>query len=169
MSLIIVETEIEADIQTCFDLARDIEFYQKSIKTSREIPIDGKINGLVEANDSVTWEIQYLCIVTHVTLKVTEFDSPNLFVDEMVKANFKAYRHEHIFHKRNNKTIMTDKFHVESPFGVIGKFVDWIFLKNYMTKLLKSRNELLKIQAEKNHAALKLKSAKEKESLFLQF
>jgi len=170
MSLIIIETEIEADIQTCFDLARDIEFYQNSTKNPREIAIDGKITGLVEANDFITWETEYFGIVTHVSLKVSEFDNPNLFVDEMVKANFKTYRHEHIFRESGNKTIMTDKFYIESPFGIIGKFVDWIFLKKYMTKLLKLRNKALKVQAEKNYAALKLKSLRRKkgDSLFLQ-
>lgn len=148
MSLIIMETEIEADIQTCFDLVRDIDFYQKSLKNSREIAIDGKITGLVEANDSITWEAKHLGFVRHLTLKVTQFDNPNLFVDEMIHGDYKSYKHEHIFREMGNKTIMVDKFYFESPCGIIGKFVDWVFLKKYMTNFLKTRNEILKKEAE---------------------
>lgn len=148
MSLIIIETEIEADIQTCFDLARDIDFYQKSLKNSNEIAIGEKTTGLVETNDSVTWEAKHLGVVRHLTLKVTEFDNPNLFVDEMVDGDYKTYKHEHIFRESDNKTIMIDKFYFESPYGIIGKFVDWVFLKNYMTNFLKTRNKILKEKTE---------------------
>lgn len=149
MPLVQVETYIDADIQTCFDLARNVDFYQKSIKNSREIAIDGKTTGLVEANDFVTWEAKHLGFVRHITLKVTEFDSPNLFVDEIVRGNFKAYKHEHIFRGDNNKTIMIDRFYFESPWGIIGKLVDSLFMKKYMTKILKTRNSILKVQVEK--------------------
>lgn len=148
MALIITETEIDADIQTCFDLVRDIDFYQKSLENSSEIAIDGKTTGLVEINDSITWEAKYLGFVQHLTLKVTEFDSPNLFVDEMVKGDFKSYKHEHIFRKSGNKTIMTDRFYFESPLGILGKIANTLFLKRYMTNLLKTRNKFLKEKAE---------------------
>jgi len=148
MPLIKVETKINADIKTCFDLTRDVDFYQKSLERSKEIAIGGKISGLVNLNDSIVWEAKHLGFVRHITLKVTEFDTPNLFVDELVKGGFKAYKHEHIFRESEDKTIMIDKFYFESPFGVIGKFVDWIFLKKYMTNLLKTRNKTLKEKAE---------------------
>ena len=148
MSLIIVETEIEADILTCFNLARDVGFYQKSIKNSNEIAVDGKLAGLVEKNDSITWEAKHLGVVRHLTLKVTEFDSPKLFVDEMVKGYFKTYKHEHIFKEDGRKTIMIDRFHFQSPHGIIGVFMDWLFLNRYMTNFLKTRNKALKREAE---------------------
>ncbi len=148
MPLVQVETQINADLQTCFDLARNIDFYKKSLKNSSEIPIDGKTTGLVEANDFITWEAKHLGFVRHLTLKVTEFDNPNLFVDEMVHGYYKAYKHEHVFRKCGNKTIMIDKFYFESPYGIIGKFVDWVFLKKYMTNFLITRNKTLKEKAE---------------------
>ena len=148
MPLVEVQTQINADIQTCFDLARNIDFYQKSLKNSSEIAIDGKMTGLVEANDSITWEAKHLGFVRHLTLKVTEFNNPNLFVDEMVHGDYKAYKHDHVFRKSGNKTIMIDKFYFESPYGIIGKFVDLLFLKKYMTNFLKTRNKILKEEAE---------------------
>lgn len=149
MPLVQIETFINADIQTCFDLARNVDFYQKSIKNSREIAIDGKTTGLVEVNDFITWEAKHLGFVRHITLKVTEFNNPSLFVDEIVEGDFKAYKHEHIFRKSNNKTIMIDKFYFESNWGFLGKIVDKFFMKKYMINILKIRNKTLKEKAEK--------------------
>lgn len=166
MPLIEVQTEINADLQTCFDLARDVDFYQNSLKKPTEIPIGGKISGVIEKGDYVTWETNHLVLTQHLVLKVTELVNPVLFVDEMVKGAFKSYRHEHIFKNIKNKTVMIDRFYFESPYGVIGKLVDKLFLNKYMYNLLVTRNYALKIKAEeiaaykKNMLLAKMNSGK---------
>ena len=66
----------------------------------------------------------------------------------MVYGAFKSFKHEHIFISEDNKTVMVDKFDFKSPFGIIGKLANVLFLKRYMTNLLQTRNEFLKIKAE---------------------
>jgi uncharacterized protein involved in exopolysaccharide biosynthesis len=56
--------------------------------------------------------------------------------------------HEHIFKIEKNETQMIDRFNFQSPFGVLGKLVNVLFLKQYMTNLLSTRNEYLKAKAE---------------------
>ncbi|WP_412560978.1 hypothetical protein [Winogradskyella sp. MIT101101] len=43
---------------------------------------------------------------------------------------------------------MIDKFHFKSPFGILGKIAEALFLSRYMTNLLITRNTLLKQKAE---------------------
>ncbi|KJD31364.1 hypothetical protein PK35_14730 [Tamlana nanhaiensis] len=148
MPLIEVKTEIDAEIETCFDLARDVTFYQNTLQKPTEIAISGKVAGLVEKGDATIWETRHLNLHQHLTLKVTEFSQPFLFVDEMVKGHFKTYKHEHIFKKIKNKTLMIDKFYFESPYGVFGKLFDYLFLKKHIKKLIVFRNEALKDKAE---------------------
>ncbi|MEC3907413.1 SRPBCC family protein [Tamlana sp. 2201CG12-4] len=148
MPQIEVETEIYSDIHTCFDLARDIDVHKESLKHTGEIPIAGRTSGLIKLGEWVSWEALHFGIVQHLTSKITEFDRPNYFVDEMIFGAFKSYRNEHIFKQENGKTIMINKFDFESPYGIIGKLVNWLFLKKYMTKLLKIRNKMLKSTAE---------------------
>ena len=69
----------------------------------------------------------------------------------MVSGAFKWFKHEHIFLAENDQTLMIDKFHFESPFGVFGKLINTLFLKRYMTQLLKTRNLHLKAEAERLH------------------
>jgi ligand-binding SRPBCC domain-containing protein len=148
MPLIEIKTVLNSDIKTCFDLARNIDLHQKSLKYSKEKAIAGKTSGLIELGEWVSWEAKHLGFVQHLTSKITEFEAPNYFVDEMVFGAFKSFRHEHHFRESENKTIMTDKFFFESPYGLIGKFVNVLFLKRYMRKLLVTRNQFLKEIAE---------------------
>lgn len=148
MPTITIQTEINSNATTCFDLARNIDFHQESLKYTNEKAIAGKINGLIELGEWVSWEAKHLGFVQHLTSKITEFEAPKYFVDEMVFGAFKSFRHEHQFSEIDDKTIMIDVFYFESPYGFLGKFANWLFLKNYMTKLLKKRNLLLKKKAE---------------------
>lgn len=43
---------------------------------------------------------------------------------------------------------MTDVFDYVSPYGILGKLADWLFLKRYMTDLLVQRNNGIKEYAE---------------------
>ena len=154
MPLIEIKTLIDADIQTCFDLSRNIDFHKESLKHSNEKAIAGKTSGLIGLNEWVTWEAKHFGIKQQLTSKITAFDSPNYFADEMVSGAFKSFKHEHVFQTSfDNKfnvdyTLMIDRFYFESPFGLLGKLANTVFLKRYMTNLLKTRNFHLKKRAE---------------------
>jgi ligand-binding SRPBCC domain-containing protein len=66
----------------------------------------------------------------------------------MVKGAFKQFRHEHHFSQNNGVTLMIDYFDYSSPFDLLGRLADVLFLKRYMTNLLKKRNEIIKTYAE---------------------
>lgn len=150
MPCIKIETVIEADIKVCFDLARNIDAHQESLKHSGEKAIAGKTTGLIELGEWVSWEAKHLGFVQHLTSKITEFESPHYFVDEMVFGAFKSFRHVHRFKlsSKENHVLMIDYFHFESPLGILGKVANELFLKRYMTKLLTVRNQHLKEIAE---------------------
>lgn len=148
MPLIVIKTEIHSDKKRCFDLARSIELHQESLKYSNEKAIAGKTKGFIEEGEWVSWEAKHLGFVQHLTSKITEFDSPNYFVDEMVMGAFKSFKHEHHFNEINGVTQMIDIFHFESPLGILGKIANGLFLKRYMRHLLKTRGKFLKEKAE---------------------
>lgn len=114
MALIELRTVIKADVKTCFDLSRDIDFHKKSLQHSKEKAIAGKTTGLIELNEWVTWEAVHFGIKQQLTSKITVFEPSNYFVDEMVSGVFKSFKHEHIFTAEGGKTIMVDKFHFKS-------------------------------------------------------
>ena len=150
MELIELQTVIKTDVQTCFDLARNINFHQQSLVHSKEKAVAGKTSGLIELGECVTWEAIHFGIKQKLISKITEFNYPYYFVDEMVSGAFKSFKHEHVFEIKGNVTLMTDKFYFESPLGMLGKLANRLFLKRYMIQLLQTRNQLLKEKAERS-------------------
>ncbi len=114
-------TEINAPIENVFDLARSIDLHMESTKQTGEQAIAGKTSGLIELGETVTWRAKHFGIWQTLTSKITEYNYPNYFVDEMVQGAFKSIRHEHHFTKVGDGTLMKDEFVFESPLGVLGQ------------------------------------------------
>ena len=151
MPKIEIITHINAPKEVVFDLSRSVELHKISTQKTKEEVVAGKMTGLIEINESVTWRAKHLGFYQKLTSKITEFNYPEYFVDEMQKGAFKSFRHEHYFFEvKKDKVKMVDVFDYESPFGIIGKLIDRFFLKKYMTNLLFERNKVLKKFAESN-------------------
>ena len=149
MPTIHLTTFILAKPEVVFDLSRNIDLHQVSTKHTNEIVIAGRMSGLIELGESVTWRAKHFGFVQDLTSKITAFDQPNSFTDEMVKGAFKSFKHEHIFEQKEEGTNMIDIFHYVSPLGILGKIADLLFLKRYMENLLVNRNLTIKEYAEK--------------------
>jgi ligand-binding SRPBCC domain-containing protein len=148
MPRIELQTEIKADRKIVFDLSRSIDLHKISTEQTNETAIAGKTSGLIELNESVTWKAKHFGIYQKLTSKVTEFDSPNYFTDEMISGAFRSFKHEHHFKEYNQGTLMIDIFDYKSPLGFLGKLADTLFLENYMRDLLYRRNQIVKEFAE---------------------
>ena len=149
MTTLHLTTEINANIETCFDVARDIDIHKLSTKKTREEAIAGRMSGLCELGDTITWRATHLGIRQKLTVKITQFDRPFYFEDTMLKGAFRSMRHQHYFEEKNGTTIMKDKLEYRVPFGFIGEIFDRLYLKKYMTTFLITRNEILKTESEK--------------------
>lgn len=151
MPKIILETYINADKQIVFDLSRSIDLHQISTKHTNEKAIAGRLTGLIELNETVTWQARHFGITQKLTSKITEFENPDFFVDEMLSGAFKSIRHLHEFTKYGNGTMMTDTFDYVSPLGILGKIADSLFLIRYLRDLLVKRNAVIKNHAESEY------------------
>ena len=143
-----LETLIAAPAETVFDLSRSIDLHKLSTADTNEEAIAGVTSGLISMNESVTWRARHFGVYQTLTSKITVFDRPRFFVDEMVKGAFRSFRHEHHFEQQNGTTVMRDIFEYKSPLGWLGNLADLLFLKRYMTRLLTNRNEMIKEFAE---------------------
>jgi ligand-binding SRPBCC domain-containing protein len=148
MPIIVLRTPVKAPPARCFDLARDIDLHQRSTAASRERAVGGRTSGVLGAGDEVTWEATHFGVRQRLTSRITEFDPPKRFVDEMVRGAFRRFRHEHQFLTAGNGTLMIDTFDYTSPLGPLGWLADRLFLRQYMSRLLRERNAYLKQVAE---------------------
>jgi ligand-binding SRPBCC domain-containing protein len=149
--IIELSTTINAPTERCFDLSRSIDLHLESTKQTGEQAIAGRTSGLMELGETVTWRAKHFGIRQTLTSKITRFEYPNYFTDEMVSGAFKSFKHDHVFSSVNGQTIMKDVFEFESPLGLLGKLANVLFLTSYMRKLLVIRNDVIKKAAESAH------------------
>ena len=148
MSVIEITTVIKAPIAICFDLARSIDLHKLSTEGTDEEAIAGVTSGLIGKGEHVTWKAKHFGVTQRLTSKITAFEYPFYFRDEMLKGAFKMVRHDHIFEEYQDATIMRDKFEYEVPGGIIGKTFDLVILEKYLRRLLEKRNQMIKEVAE---------------------
>lgn len=149
MATIYLTTHIQAPTERCFDLSLNVDLHRNSMAGTKERAIAGVTSGMMGLGDVVTWEAVHFGIKQHLTSKITEFERPTHFVDEMLKGIFKEIRHIHEFTlQTDGSTLMRDIFIFQAPFGVLGALAEKLFLIRYMRTLLMRRNQYLKQLAE---------------------
>lgn len=144
------EQFIKAPIDLCFDLARNVSVHTQTTYKTNEKAVDGVTEGLLELGDTVTWEATHFGIRQKLTAKLIFMEKPNKFIDIMIKGAFHSFIHTHQFIEKNGGTILIDEFEYKSPFGLLGKLVDLLFLEKYMQRFIRTRAEQIKKIAEKN-------------------
>ncbi len=148
MPTITIETLIDAPAYLCFDLSRSIDLHAISTRHTGQQAIAGVTNGLIGYNETVTWRAKHFFLWLNMTSKITVFDKPSYFVEEMEKRSFVKFRHEHFFEETAEGTLMIDVFDYTSPFGAVGGMLDKLLLENYIERLLQKKNRVIKHFAE---------------------
>jgi ligand-binding SRPBCC domain-containing protein len=143
-----IVTTINAPIEVCFDLARDIDFHTRSLENTEERAVAGCTTGLIGLGESVTWEARHLGVRQRLTVEVTAYDRPTCFRDVMTAGAFRSFAHDHHFEVRDAGTVMTDEVEFRSPLGLLGWLVDRLFMTRYLRRLLESRCQSIKRHAE---------------------
>ena len=153
MPCLTLQTCIKAPIQTCFVLARDANFHVESARETGERIVAGRAAGLWKLGDEITFEGRHLGVRQRFSARITHFDSPSVFVDEMTGGAFSSMHHEHRFETlEGGATLMTDIIEWRSPFGVLGRVADW-FIRPHLRRFLKLRVRRLKARAESIHTS----------------
>lgn len=152
MRKVVVETVIGIPVPACFDLARDIDVHCRSAADTHERAVAGVATGLIGPGETVTFEAVHFGIRQRLTAKITEYDRPHRFVDEMAQGAFKRLRHTHEFESAETGTLMRDTIEWEAPLGWIGRIADRLFLERHMQRFLERKNQKLKEIAERRPA-----------------
>ena len=115
---------------------------------TKEEAVAGVTSGLINKDDTVTWKGRHFMKTRYFTSKITEMRPYESFTDKMMKGDFKFYEHQHFFKPAQNGTIVIDIINYETPYGIIGKLVNRLYLNSYLEKLISRRNEVIRQYAE---------------------
>jgi ligand-binding SRPBCC domain-containing protein len=144
MPVILLETFISAPVQDCFDAARNLDLHLGSMEHTGEKAVAGKLSGLAESGDVITWEAVHFGVRQRLTVEIGKMNPPYFFEDFMVKGAFEEMHHSHYFDLVPGGTRMRDVFQFRAPFGLLGRMAEGLFLIRYMRNLLLTRNQFLK-------------------------
>lgn len=143
-----MSTQIFSNAQSCFDLSRDIDAHVGSMAASGERAVAGRTTGLIGLGDSVTWEARYFGLRWRATSRVTQFEPPSRFVDEMRGGPFSQFIHEHRFDQLADETTMVDVVQYRLLWGALGVVADKLFVNWYLSRLIVRRGSYIKALAE---------------------
>jgi len=111
--------------------------------------VAGVTSGLLEPGNEVTWQARHLGMRWHLTSRITAFDRPHHFRDEMVRGPFARLVHDHRFELTPAGTTMTDEFDYALPWGWLGELADRVAVHAHLRRFLVRRAHALKEMAEK--------------------
>lgn len=148
MVTIELRTSVAAPPERVFDLSRSIGLHTRSMARSREEAVGGRTSGLIGLGETVTWRARHLGVRQRLTIRISGFERPRWFRDELVRGAFATMVHDHHFAPAEGGTEMRDVFRFSAPFGPLGRLVERLVLRRYMTRLLEDRNAAIKAAAE---------------------
>jgi ligand-binding SRPBCC domain-containing protein len=141
-------TQIAAPRDRCFDLSRSISLHLRSVEWSREKAIAGVISGLIGPGQYVTWRGRHFGLQMEHSSRITQYERPTFFRDEMIQGQFRSFRHDHFFEDRGAVTLMKDVVQFEAPLGLLGWTAERLLLRSYIEKLFNKRNAHIRSVAE---------------------
>jgi ligand-binding SRPBCC domain-containing protein len=139
-----LETRIAAPADRCFDLSRSVDVHLRSTARTGERAVAGKQTGLMEFGDEVTWEARHFGRRRRLTVRITGYDRPRAFRDEVVGGALRRMAHDHTFEEADGVTTMRDAFEFSCGVGL----VDRLLLLPHLRRLLLERNALIRELAE---------------------
>src|SRR5436305_14627300 len=118
MTVIAIVTHIRATPERCFDASRDLDLHLESMGHTGERAVAGRMSGLIELGEQVTWEGRHFGLLQRFTSAITAYDRPRHFQDSMVRGAFRSFVHDHYLGVCCEGTRLTDVLPVRSPVGL---------------------------------------------------
>jgi len=139
MTTVELSTEIDAPVETCFQLALSIDLELEAAKTHHIRAVSGVTSGNIGPGQRVRW-----ITVSHVS-EISGYRQPLFFQDRMVKGTFQFFQHDHFFQPlRSDKTVMRDLLRFSMPFWLLGIVSERLIIRSRLTQLLLQRNHLIR-------------------------
>ena len=74
---------------------------------------------------------------------ITFYDPPKKFIDEQIKGPYSFWRHTHTFKAINGGVEMKDIVRYVIPFGVLGRLLHFLWIKNDLKKIFNYRKQVI--------------------------
>lgn len=165
MTVVRIVTRIAASPEACFDLARDVDVHAESLAhTGERVTEKPEGRSHLEMGDTVTFEGDHLGLRIRHRARITAYDRPQHFRDEMVEGLFRVFVHHHTFvpaqpredrptPEASGDTLMRDTVRFALPLRWGGWIAERVVATPYLRRVLRQRADALRAAAEAHEAS----------------
>ncbi len=97
----------------------------------------------MEKGSLIDYTIRILGFPVHWRTLITSYDPPHGFVDEQIKGPYVLWHHRHSFKKENRGTIIRDTVRYAVPLGIIGRFLNLIWIRKDLKDIFAHRRKFI--------------------------
>ena len=97
----------------------------------------------MEKGSLIDYTIRILGFSVHWRTLITSYDPPHGFVDEQIKGPYVLWHHRHSFKKENGGTIIRDTVRYVVPLGIIGRFLNLIWIRKDLKDIFAYRRKFI--------------------------
>ena len=133
---------IEEDISKCWDFFSSPHNLKKITPAYMNFQVLTDVPEIMYEGLMIEYRVTpILNIPTNWITKISKVEEKKYFIDEQWSGPYKAWHHEHHFKKIKNGTEMTDILTYQMPFGILGKVLHALFIKNKLKSIFKFRHQ----------------------------
>jgi len=114
-----------------------------TILTPRPIPM--------EKGSLIDYTIRILGFPVHWRTLITSYNPPHGFVDEQIKGPYVIWHHRHSFKDINGGTMIQDTIRYAIPLGIIGRFLNFIWIQKDLKDIFAYRKIIISNKFEKHN------------------
>ena len=74
---------------------------------------------------------------------ITQYNPPNMFIDQQLLGPYSMWHHKHIFIEKNGGVEIIDRIHYSIPFGFLGQLVNYLFINRDLNNIFEYRKKII--------------------------
>lgn len=137
-----VKQEINTTLEEAWDFFSTPKNLSKITPSHMGFVITSEVADQMYVGQIITYEIGILPgVKSNWVTEITHIKPKQYFVDEQRFGPYSMWHHEHSFEKTKNGVMMTDKVSYKISFGILGKVVHSLFIKEQLLAIFRFRIE----------------------------
>ena len=104
----------------------------------------------MEVGRLIDYNIYLMGIPIHWRTLITDYEPPNMFVDQQIKGPYAMWHHTHTFHKVKGGVEIKDRVVYSIPFGFLGRLLNYLWIKRDLNNIFLYRKKVIDKLFENN-------------------
>jgi ligand-binding SRPBCC domain-containing protein len=135
----------------CWKYFSDPSNLQKITPPDMDFVIKSDLPPAIHAGQIIIYRIQVLPgVKLNWVTEITHVVENNYFVDEQRFGPYRFWHHQHFFNEFENGMEVQDIVHYAIPFGILGRLINSLFIKERLDKIFQYRKNYLETSFNKN-------------------